>query len=326
MKKVGILLILIIISIISISQADFCLHSPMESAKVENNRPEISLSLAGKDCNASTIKILVNDQDVTNKALITSGFVIYKPETPLPEGRNTVNITFKSKKGENFEKKWSFHISSKNRIYSVRHDAKDDLMVKEKLKVTLTGEPGAGASYDIGRWKRNIPMKEVTPGVYEGSYEVSPTDNVTGVKITGKLRTKDGSAYQKTADNPVTINAQFFRVKILQPDNNSYVSQTFILKGRTKPNTLVKISMGLAFNVSGDALSAPAKPGGGVDVDVDETGYFQLKMGFPIAMKGMKMAISCQAIDRKGNRSFVDTITVYLQSKKKEDKSDSQEK
>ncbi|MCD4783701.1 MAG: hypothetical protein K8T10_07720 [Candidatus Eremiobacteraeota bacterium] len=326
MKKIGILFLLIIISITPVCHADFFLHSPMEGAKVENNRPEISLSLGGKNCDISTIKILVNDQDVTNKAVITPGFIIYKPDAPLPEGRNTVNIIFKSKKGKNLAKKWSFYISSKNRIDSVRHDAKNDLMVKEKLKVTLIGEPLARASFDIGRWKRNIPMKEVSPGIYEGFYEVSPTDNVSDAKITGKLRTKVGGVYEKTANTPVTINAQFFRVKILEPKNNAYVTQVFTLKGRTTPNTLVKISMGLAFNVGGDALSAPAKPGGGVDVDVDETGFFQLDMGFPIAVKGMKMAISCQAIDRKGKRSFIDTITVYLKTKKKESKPDSQKK
>jgi len=326
MKKNGIIFLLIAISTISLCYADLYLHSPMDGVTLDNNRPEISLSLGGKDCDLSTIRILVNSIDVTDKALITPGFIIYKPGEALPDGENSVEVSFKNKKGEYLVKKWSFRIVGRDRIASVIHNAKDALMVKEKLKVTLKGESGAKASFDIGVWKKNIPLKEVTPGVYEGFYEVLPDDNVLEVRVIGKLKTKDGSVYRKKADKPVTINARFFRVKILEPKNNSEVRQTFILKGRTKPNTLVKVSMGLALNVGEDAFSAPARPGGGVDVNVDEEGIFHQEMGFPIAMNGMKMVISCQAIDSKGRRSFIDTITVYLKTGKKEEKTDSEKK
>jgi len=65
------------------------------------------------------------------------------------------------------------------------------------LKVTLLGFPGLQASYDIGNWKTMLPLAEVRPGVYTGTYEVLPEDRVTDVLIVGRLAERRGLTSKK---------------------------------------------------------------------------------------------------------------------------------
>jgi len=317
-NKRWILVILLFIFLLSHQILSFeAHHSPPEGAQLENNRPIITFTLRGNVSDLKTVKLFVNGMDVTHSAVITRAFLTYRPLESLPAGKNNVKVTFTAKNGKEVSKEWSFFVRDTKPIKSVSHNAKSELMEKETLHVILTGAAGSKATFDIGGFKTNIQMKEIKPGVYEGRYEVKRHDNIFNAPVIGRLITRDGASFREKAKKPVSIDARFFRLKILEPLNNSYVSQNFKVRGRTRANTIVKVATGLAFNFGDDSMSAPAKLGGGPTIEVNETGIFEETLGFPVAMKGMKMAISAHAIDRKGNQSMPDTITVYLKIKKK---------
>jgi len=63
---------------------------------------------------------------------------------------------------------------------------------KRMIKVGMEGEPGQVASFDIGNFKRGIPMKEVKPGIYAGEYAVLPGDNTRDMPITVSLTRSGG--------------------------------------------------------------------------------------------------------------------------------------
>lgn len=74
-----------------------------------------------------------------------------------------------------------------------------DVRVKEAgsaeepvLWISLTGDPRMKAAFDIGNWKTNIPMLEVRPGEYEGSYKGQAGDAVENCLVVGKLTGEDG--------------------------------------------------------------------------------------------------------------------------------------
>ncbi|MGI0488251.1 hypothetical protein ACN4EK_22645 [Pantanalinema rosaneae CENA516] len=48
-----------------------------------------------------------------------------------------------------------------------------------ELTFTLQGTPNSRASMTIGNLARNLPMREVEPGVYEGRYVIRTTDSLT---------------------------------------------------------------------------------------------------------------------------------------------------
>ncbi|MEM2983360.1 MAG: DUF799 family lipoprotein, partial [Candidatus Bathyarchaeia archaeon] len=61
------------------------------------------------------------------------------------------------------------------------------------IKVAMEGQPKMRASFDIGSFKKGIPMEEVEPGSYVGTYKVMPMDNVEDAIITGYLTDDAGN-------------------------------------------------------------------------------------------------------------------------------------
>lgn len=60
------------------------------------------------------------------------------------------------------------------------------------IRVGLQGEPGAVAMFDIGNFKKGLPMTERQPGVYLGEYAVLPGDRTRDMPITGYLKRPSG--------------------------------------------------------------------------------------------------------------------------------------
>ena len=76
------------------------------------------------------------------------------------------------------------------------------LQPDDSIYVSMRGQAGLTATFDIGSWKTSIPMKEISPGLYTGSYVVKAGDNVLSAFIIGTLKNKKGLAskkYYKTA-------------------------------------------------------------------------------------------------------------------------------
>ena len=66
----------------------------------------------------------------------------------------------------------------------------------DEIKVVIQGTPKMQASFDIGRYKKKIEMKEVEPGGYYGVYKVLPGDNIDKAILTGYLTDASGNTVQ----------------------------------------------------------------------------------------------------------------------------------
>lgn len=64
------------------------------------------------------------------------------------------------------------------------------------VRIGLEGEPGAVGSFDIGNFRKGLPMRETQPGVYLGEYAVLPGDNTEAMPIVAYLRRPSGSESQ----------------------------------------------------------------------------------------------------------------------------------
>ncbi|MEW6674995.1 MAG: GNA1162 family protein [Nitrospirota bacterium] len=64
------------------------------------------------------------------------------------------------------------------------------------IRAGLEGEPGLVATFDIGNFKKGIPMKETKPGIYMGEYLVMPGDNTRDMPIIASLKRPGG--YEST--------------------------------------------------------------------------------------------------------------------------------
>ncbi len=83
-------------------------------------------------------------------------------------------------------------------IYTLKANIKNKATDKAFiLEVYLNGEKGMEASFDIGDWKTNIPMKEQSPGEYTGYYKVRNEDHLKKALIIGKLENSNGLTNKK---------------------------------------------------------------------------------------------------------------------------------
>lgn len=71
-------------------------------------------------------------------------------------------------------------------------DAHRKLKPNDVVRVTMTGEPGLVATFDIGGWKKAVPMTEKKPGYYEGAYQVTPQDKIEETLIVASLKDRSG--------------------------------------------------------------------------------------------------------------------------------------
>jgi len=75
------------------------------------------------------------------------------------------------------------------------------LQPNDRIYVNLKGDPGLKGSFGIGSWKSNIPLREINPGMYSGSYIVQETDEITSALIVGTLINAQGLAGKRFYKN-----------------------------------------------------------------------------------------------------------------------------
>ena len=71
------------------------------------------------------------------------------------------------------------------------------LSPNDLIYVTMIGEPSLFGHFDIGSFKTGILMKEVSPGIYTGSYRIKDGDLIDGALIIASLSNKRGLTAKK---------------------------------------------------------------------------------------------------------------------------------
>jgi len=91
-------------------------------------------------------------------------------------------------------------------ITSIETNLKPDQKLKpnDRIYVSLKGDPGLTGFFGIGSWKSNIPLKEIVPGMYTGSYTIQKNDEVSSALIIGTLKNAQGLAGKRFYKNGMT--------------------------------------------------------------------------------------------------------------------------
>ena len=93
------------------------------------------------------------------------------------------------------------------KIISIETNLKSNQKLKpnDRIYVNLKGEPGLKGSFGIGSWKSNIPLREISPGMYSGSYVVQKTDEIKSGLIVGTLKNAKGLAGKRFYKNGMAV-------------------------------------------------------------------------------------------------------------------------
>jgi hypothetical protein len=85
------------------------------------------------------------------------------------------------------------------KIVSIETNLKPSQKLKpnDRIYVNLKGDPGLTGYFGIGSWKSDIPLKEIVPGLYTGTYTIKSSDEVSSSLIVGTLKDKNGLTGKK---------------------------------------------------------------------------------------------------------------------------------
>lgn len=313
MKK---LLFLIILSVALIFAAfaykEECKVIPQNGETVYDSNSTISVSFSGELSQKLDVKnsrIFLNDKDISKKCRHGESYINYFPVMPLNEGKNEVKIEGLYKNGEKYTLGWTFYVQQQNDITSVEHDGKEILIARDVLNVTIKGKPAGLAYFDIGEKSKNIPMKEVSPGVYQGAYVIKEIDNFLKEDIIGHLKFSSQIETDSYAKDKVTIRGGLFLVKIISPKPDDRVGQSFEIVGKTKPHAHILISS-LIWLKNIPIVNDLKADTGGYEATADENGVFKMKYGIPIKLKDTTFTLKFLAKDENGNYSIPHTLTL----------------
>ena len=112
-----------------------------------------------------------------------------------------------------------------------------NLTAGDVINVTIKGESGARAFFDIGKLKTNIAAEETEPGIYHGKYTIAENDNLKYGVVQGRLiknnRTDEkinSSEYFEIDTNPpqtpsilsISSNQKEFILHVTPPVNDDF--------------------------------------------------------------------------------------------------------
>ena len=308
--------------------------------------PDTSISgvFSEGQVNPNSVRIVVNDRDVTSQSTITRTFFSYKPSSPLPKGRNTVRVTYAGAGGATRTVQWSFQVQppqAQVKINSITHNADSQpLGPGSTFLATINGTPRAQATVWLvreGRAPEALSTQEVSPGVYVATLTVRSGDVFRNGAVVGRLQRNEqlvyGAATQPvefvntatntpvppvgTVPSPAPTNPS---VTPLQPQFTSHRngeeirSRGFTLVGQTRPRAVVQIRVTSQVPVLGGVITVTPQTLVNQDVVADGNGRFEIAVPYRgVVPAGAEYRV--RAVGRFGNEVSVPTELVLVQGR-----------
>ncbi len=270
----------------------------------------------GVSVDASSVKVFVNDRDVTSESVITSDFFSYRPANPLSSGRHAVLLEFKNSRGVLRRVTWSFNVGVpvQANIDSVVHNAGNrPLAAGEILLATVTGTPSSSVRIFLvqdGQQLQSLVTEEVSPGTYVSNVLVEAKDSTKEGIVVARLE-HQGQVRFATAEQavqliegadstPQTLTTQEIgdtstststsvSINELTPrftshqDGQTISTSEFTLRGTTRPNASVRIEVTAERSIGG--IISATNTVADRTVQADASGNFSLTVrpGAPVA-------------------------------------------
>jgi len=287
--------------------------NPSDMVIISDKKPLISACFYGGTgkVDKKSLKLMLNRHDITkdNGITVYNDRITFKPSENLKEGDYLIYIYGKSTDGHDFCAEWKFFIRLSAAVTS--HNAIKELNTGEILEVQMLGEPYQKAYFDIGEWKKGLPLHESfrTPGLYIGTYTVQKGDSVVNATVTGYLINSSGETVRARADRSVSISAGELLLKITQPKDGDFVSNQFVVAGQTRPFTAVRIEVKITSNLPG---IGPVDNGFiGEDIKANQGGVFEYKVKAGNQLPGSEYTVTVMVRDAQGNKSTPGIIKVF---------------
>ena len=284
--------------------------------------------------NVNSVRIYVNDQDVTNQSTINPDFFSYRPNRPLSPGTNRVKLEYQDAKGKDRTVIWTFDVQqpqAKVEITSVTHNAESQALGPgSTFLATIKGTPNANARVlmlENGKTVRQLPVQEVSPGIYVATLNVTANDNISEGVVVARLQRQNQTTFG-AASQPFVLSKQAGSGDVpsdsggstppandqnnqgnnrpLRPIFTSYQNgdristRGFTLTGQTQPNAQVNVKVTANLSILGGFVNLANSTLIDQTITADNQGNFQVQVPPPSNLvSGTQYTV--QAIARKAS-------------------------
>ncbi|WP_353673996.1 hypothetical protein [Synechocystis sp. LKSZ1] len=276
----------------------------------------------------NSVRLYLNNQDVTNQSTITKDFFSYRPSQPLAPGPHQVRLEFQNNQGQPKSTQWQFVVQQPQAslvIDAVTHNAANQpLGPGATFLATITGTPRAQATIlliENGRGIRSLPVQEVSPGVYVGTLNLTAQDQIQEGIVVGRLQRNNQRVYAAASQgvvfspnagsgdvpsghpSPPVTNPTALRPVFTNYQNGDRItSRGFRLQGQTRPNAQLTIRVTTSLPVLGGFLDLANSTLVDQTVIADNQGNFQIQVPPPANFsRGLRYLIRATA--SQGNQT-----------------------
>lgn len=252
-------------------------QTPPAESNVATGQPYLYAGLAdgaGEGINRASIQIFLDGQNVTREAEVGANSISYRPSVPLAPGNHTALVVAADLAGNAARSEWHFRVVGPDLGQALWAGAGGQeapghgpvISASHPLAVTFHGRPGDKVACSLPAIARDIPLREVAPGTYEGTY--APVAGASCPETPVMARVKgDGIDAVVTAPAEVSITADPPPAPtILYPADGAEIGDSFDIGGRAFPGALVLATVSYrsrsatgAFEIDGDAASFSAR-------------------------------------------------------------------
>lgn len=271
-------------------------------------------------------RLLLDDRDVSGQCRREGPVTLLSLPSSLSAGAHTVEIELPSLLSGTRRIAWTFTVAPTDAAkgahdLQVGHNARRTLNEGDVLEVRAEGPPGGRGQATIGHLR--LPLREVRPGAYTAVHEIQHEDYCVGSVVDAEIVYPDGRLLHATSPTPVKIFGQVFTVRVLTPQSGERVPWDFVIKGRTRPNSVITVTpMFGGGSTPVSDITGPPTPGsvsrniGTIETRSDEHGYFTQKFGFPLHLVDVTYGFKITAIDPQGNQALPATFRVVIGNRK----------
>ena len=288
---------------------------PEPSARVI--RPQTPIVAAVTDHNGSGIAarktvLLIDGQDMSQYAVYTEGLLSYASPFDLDAGEHTVELMVFDEAGNMGSRTWRFTVmESQYAIRTVKTNADRVFTAGDVLTAVVEGAWGGRMVLVVGD-SVEVPLKEQSPGFYEGAYTV-PREAAGPIPLMVRFTSAQKTEYTEILESSIRV----WQPAPAAPTISSLPTVpapdgTFIVRGRAAPRSTVRVRIACSLNLNGRVLRGVVAE---QHVRVAGTGAWESK---PIPTSAMlaraqaRLTIEAEAVNDGGERSTAATAALTL--------------
>ncbi len=218
---------------------------PRPSAKVVRMRVPILAQVSDQSGSGLAIeraRLLLDEHDVSDFLVVTNGAATYLPTNDLDPGEHSVHLIVYDRAGNMKSQSWAFTVvDSQYSIRSVVTNADRSMAIGDTVTANVEGMWGGKVLLVIGD-KLEVPLKEQSPGFYEGSHVLREGDISGSAPLEIRFTGSESNQYIETLEQPLRMAvSEQIAPTVTQPVPAAWSSDQLVVRGKGAPRSTVRL-------------------------------------------------------------------------------------